>query len=136
MSETRRATLFPKQVWFLFAKVMEAKGRGKIQRCIDKADDELSAILKVEHKMDGTFNRTLPNDEREYAFSFEAVFGMKVALVQCIAAAARGETRHVTIPIARALKIEGFVLKEAEIDKDDDGTLDLKFDDDPKKQGE
>lgn len=140
MGEKRKATLHGHQVALLYRRVLSTAvntTEPHVRKCIDKADDELAAILHVEHSMDGSFTMKVPKEIKEYEFSFEAVFGMKVAFLRAIIGdkpEPRGSVRHTMLPIAKALGIERQFIRDGKLDEQKDDALDLEFDEPEKPE--
>lgn len=119
--EARTVALRPEQFSRLYMAVYRARAQDRFStRRIDAADDELSAILNMRHKLDGNCEFEPPKEEAGYEFSRMAVHGVKIALVQAIAGdpatGARpsvGDVKHVFLPLARAFGIERLVAKES-----------------------
>lgn len=109
------------------------------QRDLDAADDEISKVLKVEYKLDGSFQMGVTKDDEpfECEFSEKAIRGFKTALCQGITGVgnarlpeAVGVIKRTILPIAKLLRIESVVRKEANYLKVEDEVEDeLKPDD-------
>lgn len=108
------------------------------QRNLEVADDEISKLLKVEYKLDGSFKLGVTKDDEpfEVEFSERAVRGFKTALVQGIVGVGQarlpeavGVIKRTILPIAKLLRIESVVRKEANyLQAEDEAADELKPD--------
>lgn len=103
------------------------------QRDLDASDDEISKVLKVEYKLDGSFKLGVTKDDEpfECEFTERAVRGFKTALVQGIVGVGQarlpeavGVIKRTILPIAKLLRIESVVRKEANYLQADDEVQD------------
>lgn len=102
------------------------------QKALSQAEEELSLALGVEYTLEDGLMKYEKPERNEYSFSERAVRGFKVALVQAITGAGSvklpepiGQVKRRILPIARALRIESYVRKDAKWLEGPDDTLDF-----------
>lgn len=127
--KTRTVILDPDQVSKLFLEVLQAVDTDRESRkALEAADDELSAIVKKEVSLGGKVKFKKPDEKDQYEFSFTALRGFKVALVQAIngvgqqrSKATYGESRYLFMPIVEAMgkKMVEVVKRETKMNDDD-----------------
>ncbi len=125
MTGKRCVILDPDQAMVLYGEVLSATPFDRMgTNAINKADEELTPVVKAKVSLNGDMKYERPKDTVEVDLSFKAILGCKVALVQAISGVGRkrdpashGRRKYTLMPIIEAFgkKMVEVVLNETKL---------------------
>ncbi len=141
MESVRKVVLSPDQAMLLYGELATTTDSNRRERReLEALDKELGEIVEAKAKgLEARVEYRPPKESAEKSFSFKAIRGAKLVLVQAIAGmgqlkkpASYGRRKHGFMPIAEAFgkKMVEIILKETDLEAGGDEEVD--WNEDPK----